>query len=75
MVEPYIYKFYCSIARHFVDKHNINSTRQPQASSSVDVQSQIDGSTLAISRSIARYIVSTMLPHIVIFLVTLSTYI
>ena len=62
-----------SIAKHLLDKHNINNTSQPQASSNALVQTQIDASisTLAISRTqekkfdstIVRYIVSTMLPH------------
>ena len=62
-----------SIAKHLLDKHNINSTSQQQASNSVLVQTQIDASTstLAISRTqekrldsiIVRYIVSSMLPH------------
>ena len=62
-----------SIAKHLLDKHNINNTSQTQASSNVLVQTQIDASTstLAISRTqekrldsiIVRYIVSSMLPH------------
>ena len=61
-----------SIAKHLLDKHNINSTSQPQASNNDLVQTQIDTSMLAISHSqekkfdstIVRYIVSSMLPHV-----------
>ena len=62
-----------SIAKHLLDKHNINSTSQPQTSSNVLVQSNIDAtsSTLTISRTlekkfdstVVRYIVTSMLPH------------
>ena len=62
-----------SIAKHLLDRHNINSSSKPQAPSDVLVQKQIDASisTLAISRtlekkfdsSFVRYIVSSMLPH------------
>ena len=62
-----------SIAKHLLDKHNINSTSQPQTSSNVLVQSNIDAtsSTLGISRTlekkfdsnVVRYIVTSMLPH------------
>ena len=62
-----------SIAKHLLDRHNINSSSQPQASRDVLVQTQIDASisTLAISRtlekkfdsSFVRYIVSSMLPQ------------
>ena len=34
-----------------LDKHNINNTTQPQTSSSVLIQSQIDAFTLAISHT------------------------
>ena len=34
-----------SIAKYVVDKHNVNSTSQPQTSSDVLVQTQIDAST------------------------------
>ena len=64
-----------SIAKHLLDKHNINNTSQTQASSNVLVQTQIDASTStstgAISHTlkkkfdsaIVRYIISSMLPH------------
>ena len=62
-----------SIAKHLSDKHNINSTSQPQTSSNVLVQSNIDAtsSTLGISRTlekkfdstVVRYIVTSMLAH------------
>ena len=61
------------VAKHLLDKHNINSTSQPHTSSNVLVQSNIDAtlSTLAISRTlekkfdstVVRYIVTSMLPH------------
>ena len=62
-----------SIAKHLLHKHNVNSTTQPQASrSSALIQTSVDTSKIAISRtlerkydiSIARYIVSELLPHV-----------
>ena len=60
-----------SIAKHLSDKHQVNSASQPH-NSSVLVQSSLDSSKLAISRtlerkfdsSVARYIVTEMLSHV-----------
>ena len=62
-----------SIAKHLLDKHNINNTSQPHTSSNGLVQTKIDAttSTLVISHTleknidsiVARYIVSLMLLH------------
>ena len=56
-----------SIAKHLLDKHNINSTSQPQTSSNVLVQSNIDAtsSTLGISRTLEKKFDSTVVRYIV----------